>query len=438
MIKLKGKKVLVYGMGISGQSACKLLHKEGACVSFFDDEGRFGDFFACEKDPLKQKYDLVVVSPGIKVRGNHIISHFLVSGVEVISELDLGFLFSKGSVVGITGTNGKTTVTSLVGKIFQRAGFKTFVCGNIGLPLTAVADKTDKDSVIVCEVSNFQLELSKYFAPDFATILNLAPDHIDRHGSMEEYVRCKRKILTGKREQKVLLNFDDELSRVQQNSKNVTFFSKEILKNGVFVKNYAIYHNKNKIISLNDIPLFGEKNLENVLASVGVAVKFKIKSEIIKSAIADFHAPRHRLEYLGKVNGADVFDDSKATNISASLSAISSLGERGLVVLLGGLNKDCQFDEIFDKGLNFENILCFGQAGQEIFDCAEKYGYKPLLFSTMKSATYYAKSNAEEGQKILLAPACASFDEFSSYAVRGEIFKEIMFENLKQIEISKE
>lgn len=434
-MKLKGKKVLVYGMGISGQSACKLLHNHGACVSFFDDENRFAGMFNYEKEPMLKNFDLVVVSPGIKVRGNPLISHFLVSGTEVISELDLGFLFAKGKIIGITGTNGKTTVTSLTGKIFEVAERKTFVCGNIGLPLTAVADKTDKESVIVCEVSNFQLELSKYFTPNCATVLNLAPDHIDRHGSFEEYLRIKRKILSGRKSQKVVLNLDDELSRGLSNSKKTLFFSKNLLKEGVFVKNNAIYYNKYKIISLNDITLFGEKNLENVLASVSLAIKFKIKPALIKKAIMQFKAPAHRLEYLGKVNGADVFDDSKATNISASLSAINSLGERGLVVLLGGQNKDCKFDEIFNKGIDFEKIICFGQAGQEIFDCATKFGYTPLLFPTMKSATHFAKSNAEEGQKILLAPACASFDEFSSYSVRGETFKEIMFGNFEQIEM---
>ena len=436
MIKLKGKNVLVYGMGISGQSACKLLHDHGACVSFFDDENRFAGMFACEKEPLLKKYDLVVVSPGIKVRGNQLISHFLVSGTKVISELDLGFIFAKGEIIGITGTNGKTTVTSLVGKIFETAGRRTYICGNIGLPLSAVADKTDKDSVCVCEVSNFQLELSRYFSADEACILNLAPDHIDRHGSMEEYVRIKKKILRGRGSQKVVLNFDDEIVRSLQNDRKTLFFSKELLKTGVFVKNNAIYYNKTKIISLNDIPLFGEKNLENVLASVAVAVRYKIKPVVIRSAIMNFKAPSHRLEYLGKLNGADVFDDSKATNVSASVAAISSLGERGLVVLLGGLNKDCEFDEIFNKGIEFEKILCFGQAGQEVFECASKYGYAPLLFPTMKSATHYAKNNAEEGQKILLAPACASFDEFSSYAVRGDVFKEIMFESVEQIEMS--
>ena len=435
-MKLKGKNVLVYGMGISGQSACKLLHDEGACVSFFDDENRFSNIFACEKEPLIKKYDLVVVSPGIKVRGNPLISHFLVSGTRVISELDLGYLFCKGKIIAITGTNGKTTVTSLVGKIFETSGRKTFICGNIGLPLCAVAKKADKDSVIVCEVSNFQLELSNCFSGDDVCVLNLAPDHIDRHGSYEEYLRVKRKILSGKRGQRVVLNFDDEMSRSLQNNKKTLFFSKNLLKFGVFVKNNGIFYNKTKIISLNDIPLFGEKNLENVLASVALCVRYKIKPEIIKNAIISFKAPPHRLEYLGQINGADVFDDSKATNISACLSAIESLGERGLVVMLGGQNKDCQFDEIFNKKLNFDQILCFGDAGQEIFDCAVKYGYQPLLFPTMKSASHYVRENAQEGQKILLAPACASFDEFSSYSVRGDVFKEIVFEDFKKIEMS--
>ena len=266
--------------------------------------------------------------------------------------------------------------------------------------------------------------------------MNLAPDHIDRHGSFEEYVRVKKKIIRGRR-QKVVLNYDDELVRNILIDKKVLFFSKKTLNKGVFIKNNWIFHNKTKIISLNDIPLFGEKNIENVLASVAIAVKYRIKPSIIKEAIMNFKAPKHRLEYLGQVNGADVFDDSKATNISASLSAISSLGERGLVLLLGGLNKDCKFDEIFSKNLDFEQVLCFGQAGKEIYDCATSYGYSPLLFESMKGATVYAKHSAREGQKILLAPACASFDEFASYSVRGEVFKEIMFDSFEKIEMSQ-
>ncbi len=436
MMNLRGKNVLVYGMGISGQAACKLLHDNGACVSTYDDEKRFEGYFASESNPMLKKYDLVVVSPGIKVIGNQLISHFVMTGTKVISELDLGYLFCKGTVIGITGTNGKTTVTSLVGNIAKLAGRKTFVCGNIGLPLSSVASQTDEESVIVCEVSNFQLELSSYFKADIACILNLAPDHIDRHGSYQEYLKVKSKILSHTRNQRVILNYDDDVvARMQVNKKSL-FFSKRILNKGVFVKNNYIFHNKNKIVPLSELTLFGEKNLENVMAAVAIAVSIKIKGPVIREAVGSFKAPPHRLSYLGQVNGADVFDDSKATNISSTLSAVGSLGDRGMVLMLGGLNKDFKFDEIFNKGWNFDRLICFGEAGPEIFECAKSYGYEPMLFPTMKSASYYLKANAQPGQKILLSPACASFDEFASYAVRGEVFKEIMFGAIEQIEMS--
>lgn len=432
-INFKGKRVLVYGLGISGQAACKLLHEKGACVSVYDDENRFGNFFPFEASPLSKKYDYVVVSPGVKVLGNNIISHFVLSRTKILSELDLAFLFNKGKIVGITGTNGKTTVTSLVGQIFKEAGKETFVCGNIGLPFSSVAGKTTKEGFVICEVSNLQLELSGMFKADCACILNLAPDHIDRHGTFEEYVNVKKKIVCGKG-QKLVLNFDDELVRNIKFNKKTVFFSKKMLKKGVFIKNNAIYYNRNRIISIIDIPLFGEKNIENVMAAVAIARSYKIKPEIIKRAIIAFKAPSHRLEYLGEVGGAMVFDDSKATNVASCVGAITSLGERGLVVLLGGQNKDFQFDDIFKLGFDYEEVLCFGQAGGEICECANKYGYQPLLFETMKQAATYAKENARKGQKILLSPACASFDEFASYAVRGTVFKEIMFEETEKIE----
>ena len=436
-MRVKGKHILVYGMGVSGQAVCKLLHSHGAVVSIYDDEKRYVHYFNFEKEPTSKKYDLVVVSPGVKVLGNAIISFFVAKGTLVVSELDIGYLFFKGQIIGITGTNGKTTVTTLTGNIFKKAGKETFVCGNIGLPLSSVALHSTKNSIAVCEVSNFQLELSKYFKAELACLLNLAPDHLDRHGGYEEYKRIKLKIFSKKRKQKIVLNFDDEFVRTVSQDKKTLFFSKKILKKGVFVKNNAIFCNKTKIISLNDIPLFGEKNLENVLASVAIASKYKLKPSIIKEGIVSYIAPHHRLEYLGQTNGADVFDDSKATNVSATISAINSLGDNNLVLMLGGLNKGSQFDEIFNKGFNFEEIICFGQAGEEIAKCAEKYSYPCKVFETMKTATQFVKDHASKGQKILISPSCASFDEFASYSVRGEIFKEIIFGVYEKIEMSQ-
>ena len=372
---------------------------------------------------------------GIKVRGNDLISFFVQNGTQVISELDLGFLHCKGKVIGITGTNGKTTVTSLVGDIFKKAGKESFVCGNIGLPISSVAKKTSKKSYVITEVSNFQLEESKFFNPAVACLLNITPDHLDRHGSFEEYIRVKKKILYRPKKQKVVLNYDDKITRELFLSKKTLYFSKRMLNKGVFIKNGAIYFNKTKIISCSDIPLFGERNLENILASVAISCACKIKPQYIKKAIMQFKAPPHRMEYLGRVGGADVFDDSKATNISACKSAIESLGEKRIVLLIGGQNKGFKFDEIFSAGYDLEEVLCFGQCGQEVFDCASQYGYSPKLFPSMKGASFYAKERAQKGQKILLAPACASFDEFSSYAVRGEVFKEIMLGSYQKIEM---
>lgn len=421
------KRVLVYGMGTSGQAVCKLLHGQGACVSFYDDENRFGNFFNFDKEPTKHDYDMVVVSPGVKVIGNSIISHFVINKTPIFSELDIGYMFSKGKFIGITGTNGKTTTTMLVGKIFKEAGKEVIVCGNIGLPIASVCQEGDKKTYFITEVSNFQLELSRVFYCSTACILNIEPDHLDRHGSMQEYVRVKRKILSKKKTQKVILNFDDEYSKLSKFSKNNLYFSKKLLNKGVFVKNNWIYYNKIRIISLNDIPLLGEKNLENVLASVAISVANKIKPKFIKSAIMSFKPPAHRLEYLGKLNGALVYDDSKATNVPSVECALKALQGSNILLLMGGRNKDLSFDEFFKKGFSLTQVLCFGEAGDEIYQSAVKFGYNALLFQKMKDACEYVKECAVANMTILLSPACASFDEFDSYAVRGERFKEYLF-----------
>ncbi len=421
------KKVLVYGMGVSGQAVCKLLHNKGFCVSIYDDENRFGNLFNFDKDPCFHHYDMVVVSPGIKVIGNQIISHFIINKTPIFSELDIGYIYGKGKFIGITGTNGKTTVTSLVGRIFEEAGKKSVVCGNIGLPVASVCEKSDKNTFYITEVSNFQLELSHVFYASTACILNIQQDHLDRHGSMEEYVRVKRKILSNKKSQKVILNFDDEYSRGSKISKKNLYFSKNILNKGVFVKNNGIFYNKTKIISLNDIPLLGEKNLENVLAAVSICLANKIKPRYIKSAIMAFKPPAHRLEFLGKLNGALVYDDSKATNIPSVESALQALSGGNILLLMGGRNKDLNFDEFFKKNYSIAQVVCFGEAGREIYESGLKFGYDCILFETMKEACVYVKECAVANMLILLSPACASFDEFSSYAVRGLKFKEYLF-----------
>lgn len=425
-MRLKGKKVLVYGLGSSGQEACRILHDHGACVSLYDDDRRFSGLFCYEREPQKQKYDLVIVSPGVKVRGNEIIAYFMRT-TEVMSELDFGYQFVKGKVIGISGTNGKTTVCSLLGKIFDEAGRKNFVCGNIGLPLCTIAEKTDKKTTTIVEVSNFQLELSKTFHPNVACVLNITEDHIDRHGSMQEYKRVKAKLFQNcKGRDLAIVNLDDDESLSLNFPKRKVFFSKREVDKGAYVKNGFVYYNKKRIMLTSEIPLLGEKNLENVLCCIAIARQFKIKPQVIRKAVANFKAPSHRLEFVGEINGAKVYNDSKSTNVACTLMAIEAVGNRNIILMLGGRNKDNNFESLFSKNFSAKKILAFGECAKEIKEVAEKYNFTCEEFEKMEFATRRALEIAQQDDIILFSPACASFDEFSSYSARGQRFKEIV------------
>ena len=422
-MKLRGKNVLVYGMGASGQEASKLLYMEGACVSIYDDDKRFCNMFCYEKEPLKKKYDLVVVSPGIKVMGNELINSF--NSTPVLSELDLGYSFMKGRIIAITGTNGKTTTCSLLGKIFSEAGKETFVCGNIGLPICNIAPKTTKNSISIVEVSNFQLELSRNFKPDVACVLNITEDHIDRHGSFEEYKKIKNKIFQHKKTRAVI-NLDENESLSLNFPKKRRFFSKNVLEKGAYVKNGYIFCDRKKIMLKTEVPILGDKNLENVLACVMIARMFKLKPQVIRKAIATFVPPSHRLEFVGKVNGAKVYNDSKSTNVACTAMAIDCLKKEKIILLVGGRNKGNDFDKLFALNFNAKKIICFGECREELFALAKKYNFESAAFDTMAEATAFAREIAQENDVILFSPACASFDEFSSYSARGQRFKELI------------
>lgn len=429
----KGKRVLVYGMGRSGQAACKLLHQNEACVSIYDDDKALSSLFCFDPEPLKNEYDLVVVSPGIKVIGNEIIAGFEKKKVPVISELDLGKSFCKGLFVAITGTNGKTTVTTLLGEIFKKAGKETFVCGNIGLPLSAIALKTTKRSIVVCEVSNFQLELSTFFNPDIACILNLQEDHIDRHGNFAEYVRVKNKITQNFTGKNVLVyNYDDINKNLVNITKKACIFSKNEQNRGSYIKEGMIYHNRTKILPVSEIQLRGERNIENVLACVEVAMNCKIKPQVIREVIKNFAGLPHRLEFVGSRNGVSYFNDSKSTNIACVQMAIESLKAKNLILLVGGRNKDCNYAHLFNRGYDIKFVVCFGECGGEIYLLARNAGYAAICYRTMKDAVVEIMNSAESGDTVLLSPGGASFDEFESYVARGQVFKELVSGTYKE------
>lgn len=426
-MKLKNKKVLVYGLGDSGRAVIKLLQEEGAHVRFFDDNISFFDYVGFERYPQEREFDLVVVSPGIKVLGNKLLQHFEEKKTLIISELDLAYLHSKGKIIAITGTNGKTTTAMLTNKILKEVGFKTFLCGNIGLPFSSICKKTTNESVVVCEVSNFQLETSKYFRPDIACILNVKPDHIDRHNTFEEYKRCKAKIAENmKKKDLLILNLDDDEAKKMVLHKRFKYFSKNKLKKGVYSYNNQIFLNKKSLFSQNYISLLGEKNLENVLASVAICSNFKVDQRTYEKVLSNFEPAGHRMQKIGTIDGVTFVDDSKATNIASTLACLEAFRDKNVILLLGGQGKNIDYADLFSIGYSIEKVICFGQEGRKIFEAAKKFNYQTHCFEKFDEAVLFAKENSKEGDFVLLSPACASFDEFSNYAERGERFKHLI------------
>ncbi len=423
-MKVKNKNVLVYGLGDSGRAAINLLRKHKAHVSFFDDNLAFREYVGFEREPQKQDYDFVVISPGIKCIGNSLLENFRERKIPIFSELDLAYFFSKGKIVAITGTNGKTTVSMLTNKILRAAGYKTFLCGNIGLPFSAVCEETTKDSVTVCEVSNFQLETTNFFHPQIACILNLKPDHLDRHGSFGEYVEVKSRIAKNmKLRDTLILNFDDETTKLLKIHKKTEFFSKNRLKKGVFLWKSAIFVNKKNVLDVKDIPLKGEKNLENVLASVAICSHFKVSENAIFDAVTNFTPASHRMEILGEMSGVTYVDDSKATNVASTVACVEAFSDKPIFLLMGGHGKEINYDDFFSLKFSLKKVVCFGEESNKIFESAKKFGYDAISFEKFDDAVLWCVNNCESGDFCILSPACSSFDEFSSYAERGERFK---------------
>lgn len=428
-MKLKHKRVLVYGLGDSGRAVIQILRKHDAFVSFYDDNLKYYEYVGFERRPQDKNYDLIVVSPGVKCLGNELLNLFKSKNIPIISEIDFAYMLCKGKIIAITGTNGKTTTCMLTNKILKNAGFKTFLCGNIGLPFSAICEKTTKNSVVVCEISSFQLEMSCLFRANIACILNVKPDHLDRHKDFEEYKNIKGKIAKKlKKNDILLLNFDDEEAKQMVLHKKYQYFSKNKLKKGVYVYQNQIYINKRPVLSLNDVHLKGEKNLENVLASVSICSFFKIKPECYVSALNEFVPALHRMEFVGTVNGVTFVDDSKATNISSTIACVEAYDNKSIILLMGGLGKNINYDDFFSLGFKIRMVVCFGQDGKAIENSAKKYNYSAIYFEKFDNAVLYAKKEAKENDFVLLSPACASFDEFSSYAERGERFKSLIFE----------
>ena len=443
-LEILAKTFLVYGLQKSGKSAVKFLLERGAkCVYIFDDNKT--EILENTKtlqnfeDVVSKKIDYAILSPGVQVLGNKNIELLKENKIPYISEFCLGFLCAFGKKICVTGTNGKTTTVNLIYNILKKKYKDVFLCGNTDTPITQIANKTTKNSILVCEVSSFALEtITKNFSPDVSVITNIKVDHISRHKTINNYIKSKLNITKyQKNNEFLIINKKDDIKTKAQKM----YFSNIDKNSNIYVENnYIIYKKiknnkikKEKILNINKIKLLGKYNLENIMCAILVAKIFDINNHKIKKAIYSFLPLKHRLEIVCKKGGVNFVDDSKATNPTSTICALDSF-QKKVILLLGGSDKGYEYDEIFEYTKNVKHIITFGQMHEKIYECAKRNNFFDVTkFNNFYDAVCYAKQIAKSGDIVLLSPACASFDEFNSYAQRGDKFLEIVNENDEKI-----
>lgn len=443
---MKDKRYLVAGTGISGISATSLLLKTGADVVIYDGNEKLNKEDILDKignkeikvilgelkDSDLENIDTMVLSPGIAIDAPF-VNMVRDLGVEIIGEIELAYLFSKGRVIGITGTNGKTTTTALTGEIMKNYFESTFVVGNIGIPYTDIALDTKEDSVTVAEISSFQLETVKEFHPVVTAVLNITPDHLNRHYTMENYTNVKMDITKNQLKNEVcVLNYEDEILRneaLKLNNKVLFFSSRQKLAEGIYLDGEDIIYNdgdkETLICKVSEMKLVGIHNVENVMAASALAIIVGVPIEVISKTIKEFKSVEHRIEYVRTLDDVIYYNDSKGTNTDASIKAIEAM-TKPTVLIAGGYDKGSEFDD-YIKAFNgkIKKLILLGVTKEKIAKTAEKYGYKNYEFTdSLEEAVNLAKATVVPGDVVLLSPACASWDMFKSYEERGNMFKE--------------
>ena len=450
MMDLKGKKVLVVGLGKSGLAAALFLRHRGAKVTVSDvrsAEALAKDIPALLSEGIMveagghglltfRRQDLIVVSPGVPLDTPELVQ-VKGFGLPIIGELELAARFLKGKILSITGSNGKTTTTALVGEILNGAGLPTLVGGNIGVPVVSLIDESTDQTWSVLEVSSFQLESTVEFRPAISVILNITPDHLDRHGSLENYVKAKERIFAAQTSDDFLvLNADNTLAAAAaaRSAAQVYWFSVEHpvaqgawLEEGQVVYRSAKSAATEKIMPLSGIPLKGAHNVENVLAAVVASRLAGASAEAVRAGVENFHAVEHRLEYVTTRNGIEFYNDSKATNVDATAKAIAAFPS-GIHLILGGKDKNSDYTQLAQLlRERVTAVYTIGSAAAKIE--SELRGVVSLhSCETLEKAVRTATAAARSGEIVLLAPACSSFDQFESYEHRGRVFKQLVSE----------
>lgn len=441
------QKVLVAGSGISGIAAAKLLLAKGGEVVLYDGNDKL------DAEKIKKNFDedakvsvvlgelkrtdllgveLSVISPGIPLDAPF-VTVLDEAGVPIWSEIQLAYHCAKGKLAAITGTNGKTTTTALTGEIMRSFYDSVFVVGNIGEPYTAHALETEESSVTVAEVSSFQLETIMDFRPNVSAILNITPDHLDRHKTMECYTQVKESITKNQKDgDTCVLNYDDTVLREfgETLKINVVYFSsREKLKKGYYLEDGKIVYNDGskvtEIVDISELKLLGRHNHENVMAAVAISMNMDVPLEKIQEVIRKFEAVEHRIEFVTERFGVKYYNDSKGTNPDAAMQAIKAM-PGPTILIAGGYDKHSEFDEwieSFDGKVRY--LVLIGQTRDKIAECAKRHGFTDIMYAEeLLEAVQVCASYANPGDNVLLSPACASWGQFKNFEERGTKFKE--------------
>ena len=443
---MNNQKVLVFGSGISGIGACKLLCKIGREVVLYDGNtslnpeelkrqvGQDIEVVLGELNiEVMETLGLVVMSPGVPT-DLPVVNQMRKMGIPIWGEMELAYTYGKGDVLAITGTNGKTTTTSLLGEIMKNYKESVYVVGNIGNPYTLVALDMEDTSVAVAEVSSFQLETIHAFCPRVSAILNVTPDHLNRHHTMEAYIEAKEKIAQNQtKEDTCVLNYEDEVTRKfgEDIECQVLYFSSQRkLDRGIYLDaGNIIYKGDTEVLicHVDELQLLGTHNYENVMAAAGMAIAYGVPIEIVRKTVKEFAGVAHRIEFVCEKNGVVYYNDSKGTNPDAAIKGIQAMNRRTLLIG-GGYDKDSKYEEwidAFDGKVKY--LVLLGQTKEKIAKAARERGFENVIMTeSLEEAVATCARLANPGEAVLLSPACASWGMFKNYEERGDMFKEFV------------
>jgi len=443
------RKVLIVGTGKSGIAAADLLLSQGKDIILYDGNASLQEENIRSKVAVNKSFEvrlgaydeawtpelsLIVVSPGVPTDLPFLVE-LKEEGLPVWGEVELAYRFSKGRIAAITGTNGKTTTTALTGKIMEDYYSSVFVVGNIGIPYTSTAALTEEDTVTVAEISSFQLETIAEFHPQVSAILNITPDHLDRHHTMDNYIKAKEDITRNQGQKDAcILNYEDEVLRAfgeTLHTKVIWFSGERELEEGLWLDNETIYCRKDGVLmtvcNITELNILGKHNYENVMAAVGISLEMGVPLESIRRSICSFQAVEHRIEYVTEKNGVAYYNDSKGTNPDAAIKGIQAM-IRPTWLIGGGYDKNSDYDEwirAFDGKV--KGLVLIGATREKIQEAAHRCGFTDTVFAdSLEEAITWCAERAVPGDAVLLSPACASWGMFTNYEERGNVFKEFV------------